>query len=176
MPFPTKHQKKPFRYSPLTSKDYTNIYTYAGAYSGTDDRKGIDIKNISVGASYYMTDGLGLYAELMVLTSRGKLNGLDADTEGLGGFFALRWHFLRSNNWSAFFNHGIGWVTFNDDFPPGGTTLNALLQYGFGMTARVNQSIKLQFGVRAIYISNGRGLVDDNPSYDGQGVYLGIER
>ena len=160
----------------LYPKGYKHTFISIGAYTGIDENKAVDIKNISYGRGYYLTDGLGLYGEVLVMAARGERKTVDADNEGMGAFFSLRWHFIRFEHWSVFLNHGIGPVVFFEEFPPGGTKLNGLIQYGLGMSAHVGKSTTFQLGLRHIHISNGKGMVDDNPSYDGRGAYLAIEQ
>jgi len=154
------------------SKGKKITFISAGNYSGIEDSKDINISNLSFGKAYYVTDGLGLYGEVLAMATQGERDGIDADVEGIGAFFALRWHFIRMKNWSLFLNHGIGPLLFFEEFPPGGTKLNGLTQYGVGMKIRISNSKFINLGVRHIHISNGKGFVDDNPSYDGHGAYL----
>ena len=148
------------------------VYAAVGSYDGVNDRKTMDMHHLGLGVAYYITDGLGLYGEVLAIAGRGKHEGSQADTEGLGGFFALRWHFIRQGRWSAYLNHGIGPIWFAKAFPPGGTKLNALTQYGVGVSAAVGNTSIINIGLRHSHVSNGKGGVDDNPSFDGRGIYL----
>jgi len=165
----TIHQEPPFY-----SKAEKNRFITVGRYSGIDENKAVDISNISLGKTYYVTDGIGLSGEILAILARGKRDTIDANAEGIGGFFALRWHFIRGDKWSLFLNQGIGPVLFMEEFPPGGTKLNALIQYSLGVSAQLREATVLQLGIRHIHISNGKGMVDNNPAYDGRGLYFDI--
>ncbi len=169
---PDADSQTPLHYA----KGEKSTYISVGRYTGIDDSKEINISNISFGKTYYVTDGLGLNGEILAMLPRGERVGVDADAEGIGAFFALRWHFLRTKNWSLFLNHGIGPVLFVEEFPPGGTKLNGLIQYSLGVNTRLGISTLLTLGIRHIHISNGKGFVDDNPSYDGHGAYFEIAK
>ena len=158
----------------LHSKGEKTTFISLARFEGINENKEINVSNASIGAAYYVTDGLGLYGQLFATLVRGDRDNNSADAEGVGAFFALRWHFLRSKNWSLYMNHGIGPVLFLDDFPPGGTKLNALIQYGLGFSVRTGKSKLMQVGVRHSHISNGKGLVAENPSYDGHGLYVEV--
>ena len=147
-----------------------------GNYKGIDENSEIEISQLGVGRAYYLTDGLGLYGEVLALATRGDREGENAEVGGLGGFFALRWHFLRKARWSLYLNQGVGPLLFFKEFPPGGTKVNALTQYGVGMSAQVRDVFIVNLGVRHVHISNGKGMVADNPSYDGRGFYVEISR
>lgn len=98
----------------------------------------------------------------------------DADTSGFGASVLLRWHALAGERWSLFFEHGLGLLATQADFPPGGTGFNGTRQVGAGLSFELVPGTSLTAGVRQQHVSNGRGLVDDNPSWDGYGVYLGL--
>ena len=156
----------------LYAKGEKITYLSAARYEGITDNKEIDTTTVSLGRAYYLTDGLGLYGELLALAARGERSNIDANAEGVGAFFALRWHFIRSRHWGLFMNHGIGPVLFLDEFPPGGTKLNGLIQYGLGMSVRIHKSRLFHLGIRHSHISNGKGMVDKNPTFDGRGIYF----
>lgn len=152
------------------------MFAAAGSYDGIDENKAVDIHHLSVGAAYYLTGGLGVYGEALAIVTRGMRDGTETDTEGIGAFFALRWHFIRTARWSLYLNHGIGPVWFIEEFPPGGTKLNALTQYSLGMSTRIGDSSILNLGLRHSHISNGKGMVAENPAFDGTGIYLEIAK
>ncbi len=160
----------------LYVKGERSTFISVGRYTGIDDSKEINISHVSFGKTYYVTDGLGLNGEILAMVPQGERDGVDADAEGIGVFFSLRWHFLRAKSWSLFLNHGIGPVLFVEEFPPGGTKLNGLIQYGLGVSTRLGISTLLTLGARHIHISNGKGFVDDNPSYDGRGAFFEIAK
>ena len=42
------------------------------------------------------------------------------------------------------------------------------------MTVRIHDDAHAIFGMRRFHLSNGKGLVPENPSYDGIGGYVGV--
>ena len=151
----------------------------AGLVDSLDQDRDIQIYDGRFAAGYYFRDGLAVVGELYAAAIDGSRRLEDTDemrqvsSTGLGGALLLRWHFLNRQRWSSFLDLGWGLLLTDDEFPPGGTELNGTRQYGLGLTYRVSDRLHLTFGARQLHVSNGRGIVDDNPSYDGIGTYLG---
>ena len=61
-----------------------------------------------------------------------------------------------------------------DPFPPAGTRLNGTPHFGLGLSARLRRETRLVAGLRQLHMSNGRGMVPENPSFDGLGAYVGL--
>ncbi len=89
----------------------------------------------------------------------------------IGGIGVLgRWHMVRFDKWSIFFDGGGG-VTFGDDpfptYPYEGTHFNFTGKLGFGATYQLRDHEFLTAGVRYFHLSNGQiHGHDQNPTYD----------
>ena len=150
-----------------------------GRFDPLDQDRDIGIYDGRLGVGYYFRDALAIVGELHAgafdgsrrLEETGELR--QVSSAGLGGALLIRWHFLQRERWSSFFDLGWGLLLTDDEFPPGGTELNGTRQYGLGLTYQTGDRFHLVFGARQLHISNGRGFVEDNPSYDGVGAYFG---
>jgi len=146
----------------------------AGRVPGNNDNQAVDIAELRLGLGHYFRDRLGFYGELSLYRPTGERNGRSVDTIGLGLAFALRWHFLRRPSYSLYADWGLGLMVGLDPFPPAGTRHNGIPHFGLGLSARFRQDTQLLAGFRQLHISNGKGLVPENPSFDGLGAYLGV--
>ena len=128
-----------------------------------------------VGTGYYLLDGLGLYGEFYAVSIRGSGdNGEDQKTFGGGGDLVLRWHFLRQPLFTIYSEAAFGVVVTRTRFPVGGTRVNFTPQLGLGASFRVHERASVIGGIRRLHISNGKGLVPENPAFDGLGGYFGV--
>jgi hypothetical protein len=127
----------------------------------------------NVAGGYYIWDGHGLNVELQ---------GLWADQPGgsddaiIGGFGLLgRWHFLRMDRWSIFFDGGGG-VTYADhEFPQFGTNFNFTGKFGLGATFELRERLHFIAGARYFHLSNANfSGGDENPQYDGVQIWGGL--
>lgn len=148
-----------------------------GQFDPLDSDRDIELRETRVGVGYYFLDRLAVIGEAHILDARGQTlladGPHDGSASGLGVALLLRWHFLARHRWTAFVDLGWGLVATDEAFPAGGTEVNGTSQYGLGLTFRANDHFDLLVSARQLHLSNGRGLVDDNPSYDGTGFQLG---
>ena len=157
----------------LEAGDLQPIIT-VGRVPGSGDNQAVDIGELRLGLGHYFRDRLGFYGELSLYRPTGQREGRSVDTIGLGLAFALRWHFLRCPGYSFYADWGLGLMVGLDPFPPAGTRHNGTPHFGLGLSARLRQDTQLLAGLRQLHMSNGKGLVPENPSFDGLGAYLGI--
>ena len=155
------------------ASDLQSIAT-AGRVLGSDDNEAVDISELRLGLGRYFRDRLGLYGELSLYRPTGWRDSRSVDTVALGFAFALRWHFLRRPGFSLYTDWGIGLMVGVDRFPPAGTHYNGTPHFGLGLNGRLREDIRLLVGLRRLHISNGKGYVPENPSFDGLGAYLGV--
>lgn len=150
-----------------------------GRYEPVDTDRDISLDDARVGIGYYFLDGLAVVGEAHVSRFDGSRHidstgeALEAATSGVGAALIVRWHLLRQKRWSSYLDLGWGLLVTDEDFPPGGTSLNGTSQYGLGLTWRADDRIHIVAGARQLHVSNGKGLVDENPSFDSLGGYLG---
>lgn len=70
-----------------------------------------------------------------------------------------------------------GSVMFYDrSFPAGGSRYNGMLQAGPSLSLGLDTRRTLTAGARWTHISNGQGLGAHNPSFDGRGLFVQVER
>jgi hypothetical protein len=146
----------------------------AGRIPGNGNSKEVDIHELRLGLGHYFRDHLGFYGELSLYRPTGHRDRRQVDTIGLGLAFALRWHFLRHPDFSMYADWGLGLMAARDRFPPAGTRHNGTPHFGLGLSARLRRNAQLLVGLRQLHMSNGKGLVPENPSFDGLGGYIGI--
>lgn len=78
---------------------------------------------------------------------------------------------------TRFFVEGsLGLGYFAEPFPAGGTKTNGLVRWGIGFERLIRRSTLISVQYRRMHISNGGGLVDHNPSFDGAGLAVLIRR
>lgn len=99
---------------------------------------------------------------------------LDSDRVGLGTAGFIRWRPARRGGIAPFVELAFGMLFTTRDFPPDGTPWNFNQRYGVGLDVQVSPRISLAVAYRHLHVSNGKGLVPENPSYDGDGLMLGI--
>lgn len=112
--------------------------------------------------------------ELAVLRFSGSRDGRDANSAGGTLLYQLKWHALRYRGYSLYAGFGFGGAYFLSPFPPGGTRFNGYSFFGTGLVAPMGRHLLLLLDVREMHHSNGRGLVADNPAFDGLSVNLGL--
>lgn len=94
---------------------------------------------------------------------------------GINPAFVFRWHMYNEGNWTVFGDVGIGFLVTTDDTPDTGTSFNFTPRIGAGVTYRVSEDMRLQFGLRWHHISNARLEGDsENPARDGVLFYAGV--
>jgi lipid A 3-O-deacylase PagL len=130
------------------------------------------ISALGLGIAQNLRDGFALRGELELAGLTGDDAGADAGGALIG---SLRWNALRGRRWSVFLELGLGALLSNDDFPQGGTSANFLRETGLGVQFALTETVGVTAGVRQRHVSNGRGLVDDNPSWEGLGGYVGLD-
>lgn len=151
-----------------------------GLLSPSETDRSFDAWDARFGLGYYFADGLAVVAEAHATRFSGVLRDellgeeQKASATGLGVALLARWHFLRRPGWSSFVEVGWGLLATDEDFPPGGTSLNGTSQFGVGLTYDTGRRFGLLGRVRQMHVSNGRGLAEENPSFDGWGADVGF--
>lgn len=140
------------------------------------DGRELDLASAHVELGHFVRQGLSIGGELGLHSIHdGAPTSGDDDTAGASASALVRWHALQGRGWSAFLEFGLGMLATDDAFPAGGTRWNGLRQAGVGVEFELTPQLRLGAGVRQQHVSNGRGLVAGNPSWDGQGAYLGLQ-
>ena len=136
-----------------------------------------ELATVDVGVGYYFAENNQINLELQGYYSddREYLDGGGGDV-WIGGIGLLgRWHFLARQNWSLFLDGGGSVLYANRAFPAEGTQFNLTGKVGLGASLRIGDDTHLMGGARYFHLSNGQiRKSDDNPSYDGIQVWVGI--
>lgn len=175
--FPTEEEKN----TPFFDKNSWVSTTHV-AYYGPEDKDNRDIRMtlVNIGAERYFRKNLGVVADAYVISTTGHIivdddpTMLDSASVGIGGSLGLKWHFLRSERWGAYVNGSVGFLYTGEDFPSGGTSLNALSRADLGITFQLQRQLHLVTSASLIHVSNGKGLKKENPSFNGVGGYIGV--
>lgn len=156
-----------------TAGDYQPAATF-GALPGNGDNGDVDIGFLGLEVTHYFREGLGFVSQAGLLRPRGRRDGRSADTGAAAATFGLRWHVHRGHGHSLFLEWGSGGLLALHPFPPGGTRLNAASHFGAGIDVALPRGLGLRAGIRQMHVSNGKGMVAENPSFDGLGGYAGV--
>lgn len=114
-------------------------------------------------------------ADIHLTGFNGERAGQSVNTEGIGASFHLRWHYLSFPSWSSYIEYGAGFMLTTENFPPDGTWYNFLTSYGGGFDVHIRDNLHLLLGVRNVHLSNGKGMVRDNPTFEGFGGYIQLQ-
>ena len=149
------------------------VFTYALYNKEIEGNKNIDVFDARTEFGRYLYEGLAVVLSLHATAFRGTRDDISVDTEIVGGACLLRWHFFNGRRISSFIDYGYGIMMAHEAFPPAGTKFNFSAQYGLGMTIKIRDWLHSVIGFRQLHISNGKGMVPENPSFDGAGGYIG---
>ena len=156
----------------------------AGEFFFPEDRDNRDIRVLALSfeAEKYLIGGLWLRGAVGPTLTEGVFvrdedpQGveLEADAVGLGVVGFLRWRPVRIAGIAPFVEGAFGTLFTTEAFPPDGTAWNFTRRYGLGLDLRITEVSSVAVSYRHVHFSNGKGLVPENPSYDGDGVMLAI--
>ncbi len=152
----------------------TQLQLLAGSIVGYDNNSDVRIDELHIDYGHRFRDQLEFLTQLSYYRPSGTRRNVSVDTHGLGLAFALRWHFLQRQSFGLHADWGFGFMGVLDPFPPKGTQVNGTPHYGIGLAARISDRYEILAGLRHRHMSNGKGIVSSNPSFDGVGGYLGI--
>jgi hypothetical protein len=134
-----------------------------------------ELENVNVSYGYFFWNNNSLNLELQGY--RGDQE-FDSDVYIVGIGVLGRWHFLRGNKWSIFFDGGGGITYADQEFPQSpydGTNFNFTGKVGLGATWEFHDHTHLIGGARYFHLSNGQiRKPDDNPTFDGIQYWGGV--
>jgi len=137
-------------------------------------RDGIESYALRFGYEKYLRDRFSVGGELTVKNFSGERKTSQIDALALGISYFLKWHFIELNKWSLYFDHGLGLIFTNTEFPPKGTKINGSINVGIGVSYFVNSFISINLAIKDYHSSNGNGFADNNPAYDATIFSCGI--
>lgn len=152
---------------PYATKDSTAWWFELGAGSNFD---GGWVALGGVGVEWYPVDGFAIGA---------RFDGIGVElkdtptTAGVDAALLVRWHVLRRETWSLYFDGGCGFAVFADEVPTGASRFCFTPQLGLGVTCEVADDARLMAGARWFHISNGQSATR-NPGVDMLELYVGM--
>ena len=152
---------------PYATKDSTAWWFELGGGSNFD---GGWVALGGVGVEWYPVDGFAIGA---------RFDGIGVElkdtptTAGVDAAVLVRWHVLRRETWSLYFDGGCGFAVFADEVPTGASRFCFTPQLGLGVTCEVADDARLMAGARWFHISNGQSATR-NPGVDMLELYVGM--
>jgi len=140
--------------------------------------------NAAVGTEIWPLLGLSMYGGLTASRAWGEMYQLGeqfqelhyrTEASGVGPMFLLRLAPLTRAGFSLALEMVLSVLLYDRGFPSGGELYNFSLRFGASVNYEVNEHLCLSLGARWMHVSNGQGLGDHNPSYEGVGFPVGVE-
>lgn len=147
-----------------------------GGIMGHDLNADIDGAAARAGLEYRVNPAFGFGPELSLVQLGGVRDGTASTARGLAAIYVARWYALRSRLATLYLTFGFGGIAYSAPFPSGGTYLNGNSMFGAGLVLALGAAAALRLEARQVHTSNGRGIVPENPAYDGLelGVHLAL--
>lgn len=153
-----------------------------GAYYSSIEASDETIGDGAIAVEYYFDDRHAVRLEALGYALNN--DGPPEDDAGAGGLnLGLRYHYLEYERLTLFVEGAIGFFYADQSFPVRtsgdhagyGTNFNFDEIVGLGGTYRLDEHTHLIAGARFMHISNAQiHGVDNNPSFNGVGGYLGV--
>ena len=119
---------------------------------------------------------IGTYAwgEITQLNDQFKDVIYNNKAAGLGANFLIRYKIRLSEklSLSPYFKGGL--VLYSKRFPYGGDVYNFMRRHGGTVHYLLNRNYIINISYVRMHVSNGQGLTQRNPSYEGQGINISI--
>ena len=169
------------RLFPLTGTyDWLSVSYYVTSQSFYD----IDVETLDIGRAWRLGSVLELQARLGAFHSNGErldapwLGNQDSTTSGVTFGGAARLYPFETQHVRLFIDGAIEmlYTPGGNQFPAGGTGINAFLRAGGGLQFPITQRLAVEAHYEYAHVSNGAGSVDQNPMWNGRGGGLTIRR
>jgi opacity protein-like surface antigen len=166
---------------PLTGTyDWLSVSYYVTSQSFYD----IDVQTLDIGRAWRLGSVLELQARLGAFHSNGErldapwLGNQDSTTSGVTFGGAARLYPFQTQHVRLFIDGAVEmlYTPGGNQFPAGGTGINAFLRAGGGLQFPITQRLALEAHYEYAHVSNGAGSVDQNPMWNGRGGGLTIRR
>lgn len=144
----------------------------------------IHVEAIDVGRAWRLGSMLEVQGRLGVFHSQGErldapyLLSQNSTTSGVTFGGAARVYALQSRYARLFIEGSVEilYTPGSEQFPAGGTGLNAFLRAGGGLQFAVTPRLSLEAHYEYAHVSNGAGSVEQNPMWNGRGGGLTLRR
>lgn len=166
---------------PLTgTADWLSASYYVTSQSYYD----IKVGTIDAGRAWRLGSVLELQARLGAFHSEGErldapwLTDQNSRTSGVTFGGATRFYAPRTP-YARLFIEGAVEILYtpgSEQFPAGGTGINAFLRAGGGLQCQITPRLALEAHYEYAHVSNGAGSVEQNPMWNGRGGGLTLRR
>lgn len=126
-----------------------------------------------------LTIGVGLTAtwasgHIYQLNDALGTDTLETSAFGLGPSVRLAIMPLRLGRVSLGAEASAGLIFYSERFPAGGEYYNGMLRVGPSLSVALGEADRLTVAGKWMHVSNGQGLVPENPSYEALGLSIGV--
>jgi hypothetical protein len=121
----------------------------------------------------FMFDAFGFHADGN-RTEPSNPTLVESNAVGVGAGPMVRWNFLQLSRLRLFLNADGSLLLADRPFPQRGAIYDFFLRAGGGVSVRVSDSYWIESAFDFAHISNGKGLESANPTWQGDGIALGL--
>lgn len=181
-PVPSSSAPGPLtRKFPLTeTADWLSAAYYATSQSYYD----ISFETVDVGRAWRLGSLLELQGRLGAFHSQGErldapyLPSQDSTTTGVTIGAGARLYVMQRRQVRLFVEGSVEilYTPWGQQFPVGGTGVNAFLRAGGGLQYQLTRRLALEAHLEYAHVSNGAGSVEQNPMWNGHGGGLTLRR
>lgn len=147
-----------------------------------DSFRDIDITTLDMAIGWRLVSGIEVRAIASAVVARGEraepfdpAPPRDSDAEGIALGGGLRYHLELTETVDLFAEGAIQFMwTAGTPFPAGGTGVNGLTRWGGGVAVDITPRLTVEAAYLRTHVSNGGGMVDWNPAWNGHGLSVGV--
>ena len=169
------------RMFPLTgTADWLSVSYYVSSQSYYD----IKVEALDMGRAWRLGNILELQGRFGAFHSEGErldapwLTDENSRTSGLTFGVGTRFY-TPQTRYARLFIEGSAEILYtpgSEQFPAGGTGINAFLRVGGGLQCQITSRLALEAHYEYAHVSNGAGSVEQNPMWNGRGGGLTLRR
>ncbi len=154
----------------------------AEVYEAVSSDRSINSLYLNAGVGFALWQNLELYWLGTLISNNGhsidkfkpSLGKMNDDSYGMGTNGLIRFQLISIDTVGVFVDAASGIVYFSQAFPSQGTHWNAYSRVGVGLSHQLSENNHIDVAYRRMHISNGKGLVDDNPAINSRGLSIGF--
>jgi hypothetical protein len=138
-----------------------------------------------IGKEFVPKIGLQIFAGVTITYAWGntimvneflKEEQYETSAMGIGPIILFRLQPLTIGNFSFSIDALGGIILYNKSFPPRGDIYNFMFRLGGTIGFYIDDSFRINLGLRRMHVSNGQGVGYFNPFYEGEGFSLNLSR
>lgn len=136
-----------------------------------------------LGKEFVRSIGLQIFAGITITHAWGntimvneslKEAQYETSAMGIGPVILFRLQPFSVGNFSFSIDATGGIILYNKSFPPRGDIYNFMFRLGITAGFKMGNDFSINVGLRRMHISNGQGVGDFNPFYEGEGISLNL--